>query len=401
VGIVTSLDASASTRPEETIVRIAHRPRLSILVSALALGALSLAASLVWAVPSVSAASGPADPEASEYVRLINGVRAANGLGPLRLDPVLAGLARDTSMSCPSDPSLVMLGRARDGAENNYVSHSLRLCPDVKFVSILQTTYNYGSVGEIMLQNGGYGTGQFLVDYSGRTSTYESYSYSTTGHGILGWMSSGSHAAIIVGGYDRIGCGGWTSADGTYYYDCLLSQGGPNGTNSPPTQSPFPDLVPPPPPPPDPTPAPTVAPTPAPTPAPIRPAPRAASPTTPIVDQPAASPSTELATPEATESATPTATTEASLGPEPTESPASMVAGISGRGGAGGPTALGGAAAAQLSDGSGSSADHASGISAERARNVAIVAGLAASVLCAAYALVLLRRRRRSGAPAS
>lgn len=383
-------------------MRSSHRPRLSILASALALGALSLAASLVLAVPSVSAASGPADPEASEYVRLINGVRAANGLGPLRLDPSLAGLARDTSMSCPSDPSLVMLGRARDGAENNYVSHGLRLCPDVKFVSILQSTYNYGTVGEIMLQNGGYGTGQFLVDYAGRASTFESYSYSTTGHGILGWMSSGSHAAIIVGGYDRIGCGGWTSADGTYYYDCLLSQGGPNGTSSPPTQSPFPNLVPPPPPPPDPTPAPTVAPTPAPTPAPIRPAPRAPSPTTPIADQPAASPSTELATPEATESASPTATTEASSGPEPTESPASLVAAISGRGGAGGATPIGGAAAAQLRDGSGGPADQASsGISAERARNVAIMAGLAASVLCAAYALVLLRRRRRSGAPAS
>jgi hypothetical protein len=78
-----------------------------------------------------------------------------------------------------------------------------------------------------------------------------------------------------------------------------------------------------------------------------------------------------------------------------------MVAGISGRGGAGGPSPLGGAAAAQLGGGSGSSADPASGISAPLARNVAMVAGLAASVLCVAYALVLLRRRRRRGAPAS
>lgn len=382
-------------------MRSAHRPRLSVLASALALGALWLAASLVLAVPSVGAASGPASAEASEYVRLINGVRAANGLAPLQLDPFLAGLARDTSMSCPSDPSLVMLGRARDGAENNYVSHSLRLCPDVKFVSILQSTYNYGNVGEIMLQNGGYGTGQFLVDYAGRASTFESYSYSTTGHGILGWMSSGSHAAIIVGGYDRIGCGGWTSADGTYYYDCLLSQGGPNGTNSPPTQSPFPDLVPPPPPPPDPTPAPTVAPTRAPTPAPILPAPRQVSATAPTVDQPAASASAELATPAATESATPSATAVASLGREPAESPASMVAGISGRGGAGGTTPLGGAAAAQLGGVAGGPADNASGISAQRARDVAMVAGLAASALLVVYGLVLLRRRRRRGAPAS
>jgi uncharacterized protein YkwD len=373
------------------------------------LSALSLAASLVLAVPSVSAASGPADPEASEYVRLINGVRAANGLGPLRVDPVLAGLARDTSMSCPNDPSLVMLGRARDGAENNYVSHSLRLCPDVKFVSILQSTYNYGNVGEIMLQNGGYGTDQFLVDYSGKASTYESYTYSTTGHGILGWMSSGSHASIIVGGYDRIGCGGWISADGTFYYDCLFSMGGPNGTAPPPTQSPFPDLVPPPPPTPDPTPAPTVAPTPAPTvaptvaptPAPIRPAPRPTPAATPTADQPVASPSAELATPEATESATPSATPEASLGPEPAASPASMVGQVSGRGGAGGYTPLGGAAAAQLSGPASGPADHASGISVQLAGDVAVGAGLAASALCAGYGLVLLRRRRRRRAPAS
>ena len=380
-------------------MRSTHRPRLSSLASALALSALSLAASLVLAVPFVSAASGPADPEASEYVRLINGVRAANGLGPLRVDPVLAGLARDTSMSCPSDPSLVMLGRARDGAENNYVSHSLRLCQDVKFVSLLQSAYNYGNVGEIMLQNGGYGTDQFLVDYSGKATTFESYSYSTTGHGILGWMSSGSHASIIVGGYDRIGCGGWISADGTFYYDCLFSMGGPNGTAPPPTQSPFPDLVPPAPPTPDPTPAPTPAPTVAPTPAPIRPAPRVTPAATPTADQPVASLSTELATPEATDSAAPSATPEASLGPEPAASPVLVVGQVSGRGGAGGYTP--GGAAAQLSGPAGEPADQTTGISAQLAGVVAVGAGLAALALCAGYGLALLRRRRRRRAAAS
>ncbi len=371
-----------------------HKPRLSVFASALVLGALSLGASLVWAVPPASAAAGPATAEASEYVRLINGVRAANGLGALRLDPFLAGLAQDSPMSCPSDSSLVMLGRARDGAENNYVSHNLRLCPDVKFVSILQSTYGYGSVGEIMLQNGGYGTGEYLLNYSGSASLYATYSYSTTGNGILGWMSSGSHAAIIVGGYDRIGCGGWISANGTFYYDCIFSSGGPNGTSSPPTQSPFPGAVPTPPPPPDPTPAPTTAPAPVPTPAPVRVAPR------PVVVAPTQAP-TPVAVATASELVTPSGIPSESPTAEATESPTSAVAGIARAGGVGDAAPPRGAAAAQLGVGSGGPADRASVIPAQLSRAVATVAGLAAFVLLVAYAFVLLRRRRRRRAPAN
>jgi len=391
-------------------VRISHRPRPGTFASALALGALSLAFSLAWAVPSVSAASGPANVEASELVRLINGVRGANGLGALRLDPYLAGLARDTSMSCPGDASLVMLGRTRDGAENNYVSHSLRLCPTVKFVSILQTAYKYWNVGEIMLQNGGYGSAQYLVSYNGSSSTYQTYSYSTTGHAILGWMSSGTHAAIIVGGYDRVGCGGWLSASGTFWYDCIFSMGGPNGTTAPPTRAPFADPVAPPPPPPNPTPAPTAKPTPAPTakptPAPTRnPPPIAAGvpkATQPAVDDnAAASPSTpydmnggwsgtELA-------AFPTLAATPTLAAPPT----AAVGGIAQALATSSPIPTAGAAAAQLGGHSGVSADPAPAIPAQLPRGLASAVGLAAAMLSAACALVLLRRQRRRGESAS
>ena len=66
-----------------------------------------------------------------------------------------------------------------------------------------------------------------------------------------------------MGGYDRVGCGGWASG-GTYYYDCVFSNGGPNGVVGPPTSSPFnlplPTTAPAPPAPPAPAPTPFRAP---------------------------------------------------------------------------------------------------------------------------------------------
>jgi len=66
------------------------------------------------------------------------------------------------------------------------------------------------------------------------------WTYSTTGHGMIGWKSSGSHWAIIMGGYSHVGCGGWSSGS-AYFYDCLFTKGGPapSGLKSPPTKSPF------------------------------------------------------------------------------------------------------------------------------------------------------------------
>jgi uncharacterized protein YkwD len=59
---------------------------------ALAFG-LALGASMVWVVPVQAA--GAADSQATEMVRLMNGLRAANGKASLNMDPYLASLARN------------------------------------------------------------------------------------------------------------------------------------------------------------------------------------------------------------------------------------------------------------------------------------------------------------------
>ena len=232
---------------------------------------VALSAALLFGAPTTQAASGPADAQATEMVRLINGVRSANGLAGLNVDPNLAGLARDKPISCPDDASQVMLGRAKDFAAYVSPSHYLRLCPSVLFVSVLQSVYGYGTNGEIVLNNLNYGTGARLLTYKRSRHTWQTWTYYTNQAGILGWMNSSTHRVIILGHYDRVGCGVWIGADGTYYYDCLFSLGGPGGTVAPPTTAPFANPIPTARPTPKPTAKPTAEPTPARTPVPTAP----------------------------------------------------------------------------------------------------------------------------------
>jgi hypothetical protein len=247
-------------RPEETIVRISHHHRRKTFAASLALGLAVLGASLGWQVPS--AAAGSMDSQASEIVRLINGARSVEGKAPLVIDATLASLARDGAIPCPDDATQSIAGRAKDFATYGYLSHELRDCltssftlSSTLFVSVLQSNFGYGSVGEINLVNSGYGTGKFLYTYG----SWSTWTYSTTGHAMAGWKGSSTHWNIIVGGYTRVGCGGW-SGGSSYYYDCVFSNGGPAAQLlAPPTQSPFSDAIP------TPTPAPRQ---PAPTPRP-------------------------------------------------------------------------------------------------------------------------------------
>ncbi len=271
--------------------------------SVLILG-LALVAS-VGGVPTARAAAGPADAQATEMVRLINGVRAANNLPALNVDPTLAGLARDAPIACPDDASKVMAGRAKDFATYGPPSHYLRLCPSVMFVSVLQSVYGYGSNGEIDLDNLNYGTSAHLLTYTGSKGTWQTWTYYTNQAGILGWMNSPTHRNIIVGAYDRVGCGGWIGGDGTFYYDCLFSNGGPGSLVSPPTKAPFNNPLP--------TAQPTRQATPRPTPrptaavtAPPKPPPTQARATSPVSSDPTTTASATMPAPAATLSASPT-----------------------------------------------------------------------------------------------
>ena len=212
---------------------------------AIVFGLAFFAVSMTVQVPTVHAASGPLDAQASELVRLINGARSAAGLGPLVIDTNLASKARDGSIPCPDNAAKTIAGRAQDFAAYSQQSHALRLCnaagyavSGTLFVGTLQSAWGYGSVGEILGYNGGYGNGAYLWQYSSK-SLWQSWTYATTGHMMAGWMSSSPHRNIILGGYDRVGCGGWASSAGTYYYACEFSRGGGYATRAAPTGSPF------------------------------------------------------------------------------------------------------------------------------------------------------------------
>jgi hypothetical protein len=349
----------------------------------LAVAALGVSAAL--AVPGVRAAAA-ANSQASEMVRLINGLRWAEGKAALSVDPFLADKASDGSIACPDDDSQYVGGRARDFATYDYLSHKLRLCnaegvqlSSVSFVSVMGSRYGYWTVGEIILVNGGYGTGKYLLNYTGTATgrTWSTWTYATTGHGALSWMGSSSHRAVILGTYDRIGCGAWT-ASGKYYYACLFSKGGasPEGTVAPPTTPPFPDPVPTPPVTPAPTPTRTPAPnrTPYPTPTPAR--------------MPGATPGP---------TAWPTPGPASTLAPGTTGQPGTepwMGAGASAA--ADGSTAAGPTPSPGQGGASAPSQRHSGGPPVGLARLAGLASGALGALLVASYgALSSLRRRRR------
>lgn len=379
-------------------MRIRHRLRTGVVSSALGLGALALAVSLVWAVPGAKAASGAANVEATEMVRLINGVRSAEGKPALRVDPFLAKKASDGDIACPDDASQSVEGRAKDFATYDYMSHSLRLCgssgvelSSVKFVSMVGSAYGYWNVGEIDLANGGYGTGKYLLSYTASAAphqTWYSWTYATTGHGILGWLSSSSHRAIVMGTYDRVGCGAWLGSTGKFYYDCVFSKGGasPNGTVAPPTTSPFSDPVP------TPVATPTKVPTPVPTP---RPTPRPTRVPAPVSPKPTVR---TTAAPIATATSTATAvqasdepTARPTLGSDPAASSTPLTGAQVVNGASSAPWVAAAVGPSDITSDGGWSA----GLSPLARGLVGAVLGALAAILAASYAALLALRRRR------
>ena len=303
------------------------RPRLGVLRFAVALSLGLLAFSFSWQVPAVKAA-GAATSQASELVRLINGARAAAGKPALAVDLFLATQARDGAIPCPDDPAKTIAGRAQDFSAFGQMSHSLRLCnaatytlSSTTFVSLLQSAWGYGSVGEILLVNGGYGNAQYLYTSGG----WSTWTYATTGHAMTAWKTSSTHWNIIVGGYDRVGCGAWSPSGSTIYYACEFSNGGPSpdGLAAAPTGSPFSDPLP--------IPSPTAAPTPAPTSVPAPAATRAAPKAPPKAPPPAATPAATPASSasDASQAPAPTGSTaETTSDATATSSPTSVVQGL-------------------------------------------------------------------------
>jgi uncharacterized protein YkwD len=277
-------------------------PGIRALRLSAALAVAMFGVSLVGNVPAAEA-SGAGTTQAKEVVRLINGARAAAGKSALNIDVYLAKVATDGAIPCP-DTSGTIAGRTKDFAAYGQMDHALRACDvpagtyrvsSTMFVGQLRDKMGYSaaSVGEIIGVNGGYGTGKYLYTYK----SFTTWTYSTTGHIVAGWLRSSTHSAILLGNYNRVGCGAWWQVGTTIYYDCVFAIGGPapSGLVAAPTKSPFSD------------PLPTVAPTPVKTPAPTR-APAKSTP------RPTAAPTP---TPAPTPTATPT--------PSPTAPPSSSI----------------------------------------------------------------------------
>lgn len=220
-----------------------HRTYRSVLCGVIALSAALMALSVVAVKPAM--AYGGADAQASDLVRLINGERADHGLRQLRVDTFLAGKARDGAVACPNDSSKVMSGRAKDWADFGYPSnaHALRLCPTYTSMDAMKM-WGYNTYrGEITAINGGYGTGSVTYTF-GCTPTLRTCpgdsttTYHTTAVAMGNWTSSSGHYAIVVGNYDRVGCGAWIGTNGAFFYDCMFSLGGRSTPKPPATPKP-------------------------------------------------------------------------------------------------------------------------------------------------------------------
>ncbi len=220
------------------------------------------------ATPAPTAASG--DPLGNELMRLVNLDRAALGKSALKVDAGLAAIARDASFTCPTNPGLVIQGRAADLAARDYFAHTVKGC----FVA--GTTTRYGSL-DIVRSVFGYARARSEIlhwNTAGTAATTYKLGCDIAGAGCSGgttttpqrvavaqrsFMSSAPHRSSELASYARFGCGTARAAGSTRtYFACLFSDSA-SATFSP-TPSPIPKATPAPAPSPTPTPSPTPAP---------------------------------------------------------------------------------------------------------------------------------------------
>jgi uncharacterized protein YkwD len=212
----------------------------SLLPVAVVVGALALL--LAPAAGTATAAGTPLarDAARAEVLRLINGERVAAGLKPLTVDLVLASRAHDSGFACPDGGSTP--GRARDIALWNGLSHELTGCPGHTILDVMPAWGYRGWTGEILAYN--YAASEMITyrygclpgtsDFDcapGGTTTVASATAATA---VRQWIDSPTHHDIMLGDYDRFGCGAWSGTGSTVYGDggsffaCLFAKGGPS-----------------------------------------------------------------------------------------------------------------------------------------------------------------------------
>ncbi len=222
------------------------------------------------APPSMELAPATADALGAELMRLVNLDRAALGRPALLVDPGLAAIARDAPFVCPTDPGLVLRGRAADMAARSYFGHYVLGCLKAGTTTpyppldIVRSVFGYSLArSEILHWNMlgvsplAYALGCDIGGGScvgGTTSTPRNVAMAQRS-----FMSSTAHRTSELAAYQRFGCGSATvPGTTTTYFACLFADDGPALAPAPaptPTPTPAPDPA---------TPTPPPAPTPAP-----------------------------------------------------------------------------------------------------------------------------------------
>jgi len=168
-----------------------------------------------------------------EAMRLINLDRAGNGKSSLYADTKLINFARDLSWTCPNSSSTTIHGRARDMIDRNYFSHYIPCAgSSLSVIDVMKSKLGYtGGRAEIIASNSysvtssSYAWGCDSAGGSCNGTTSTAYSVKSA---VYWWEHSSAHRAIILGDYDRFGCGMWRSSAGKNIFVCNFAKGGPN-----------------------------------------------------------------------------------------------------------------------------------------------------------------------------
>ena len=221
-------------------VPTARRHTLLSLVATAVLGGVLFLLAAGTAVPAAAAdVSFARDSTRAEIVSLINGERVAAGLKPLTVDLLLANRAHDASFGCPGGGRTP--GRALDIAAHGGLTHVLSGCPGLEIPDVMPAWGYRGATGEILAYN--YESSEMVTYHFGcppgskefdcASSAAATQVSRTAATALRQWTDSPRHHAIMLGGYDRFGCGAASGTATTEYgtggqfYACVFAKGGP------------------------------------------------------------------------------------------------------------------------------------------------------------------------------
>jgi uncharacterized protein YkwD len=205
---------AASTRLSGNLVNTVASRLRSRLFHLLAAGALlaagSIPATLVGAVPARAASFDAAAAEA-RLLAAINQDRAANGKGPLMVNPTISAIARDAPHNVCGTGTVA--GRSQDMISRGYFDHYIPPCSSLVWPVLSSFGVQYSRAGENIGWN----------NYSPQDVSVDRVNDAL--------MASPGHRANILGDYNQVGVGAamapgtWNGYSGVIMYTQIFTMG--------------------------------------------------------------------------------------------------------------------------------------------------------------------------------